>query len=247
MINKLFAVVAFAVALPLSSPAHAYIKCDKKQDEKAKKKCEKNMAKTIANQRKNTNALQPSALGEEFSFLDENNPLDTDDWYVGVREIGVKQVDEMNLSVAKVSATLRLAKYTGYINKTDKAAAAKLGGILLPKLRALETEAPALLNEVETLTAESANLISDNPTQALAIPKALGSLTTNLTKAVASIPGALTAIVPIAKGAAANAVSDVTGKVGDALNTATEAIDQATDAVNSAKETVNDAKEAIGE
>ena len=238
--TKLFTVLAFAVALPMSNPAHAYIKCDKKQDEKAKAKCEKSMAKTIANQRKNSKALQPSKLGEEFAFLDENNPLDTDDWYVGVRKIGVKQVDAMNVSVAKVTATLRLAKYTSYINKTDKAAAAKLGGILLPKLRALETEAPALLEKVQALAAESATLISENPAQTLVIPKALGSLTSNMTKAVASVPGALTAVVPIAKGAAAAAVSDAAAKVGDVINTANEAIEQATDAVNTAKEAVGE-------
>ena len=59
--TKFFAVMAFAIALPMSNPAHAYIKCDKKADAKAKKKCEKNMAKSIANQRKNSKALKPSA------------------------------------------------------------------------------------------------------------------------------------------------------------------------------------------
>ncbi len=245
--TKFFAVIAFAIALPMSNPAHAYIKCDKKEDAKAKKKCEKNMAKAIEKQRKNSNALKPSELGEEFAFLDENNPLDTDDWYVGVRKIGVKKVDSLSLSVAKVSATVRLAKYTGYINKTDKAAATKLGGILLPKLRALETEAPALLEKAQALAADSATLIQDNPSQALAIPKALGSLTTNMAKAAADIPGALTAIVPIAKGAAAAAVADVAGKVGDVVGKANEAIDQATDAVDGAKEAVEDAKEAVGQ
>ena len=30
--TKFFAVIAFAIALPMSNPAHAYIKCDKKED-----------------------------------------------------------------------------------------------------------------------------------------------------------------------------------------------------------------------
>ena len=94
-------------------------------------------------QRKSTTALKPSQLGDEFAYLDENNLFDSDDWYVGVGNIGVKKIDDLSLSVAKMSATVRLAKYTGYINKTDKAAATKLGGILLPKLEGLKADGEA--------------------------------------------------------------------------------------------------------
>jgi len=237
--SKFFAIIAFAVALPMSNPAHAYIKCDKKADAKAKKKCEKNMAKSIAKQRKGSTALKPSQLGDEFAFLDENNPFDTDDWYVGVSKIGVKKIDKLSMKVAKMSATVRLAKYTGYINKTDKAAASKLGGILLPKLQALQEDGQKLVEEIQGLVADPAALVQENPTAALKIPGALGKLATNSVKAVGDIPGALTAVVPIAGGAAAGAIAGAAAKVGDAA-------DQATGAVNDAKEAAADVKEAAG-
>ena len=48
--SKFFAIIAFAVALPMSNSAHAYIKCDKIEKESKKKKCEKKMAKSVARQ-----------------------------------------------------------------------------------------------------------------------------------------------------------------------------------------------------
>ncbi len=228
--SKFFAIIAFAIALPMSSPAHAYIKCDKKEDAKKKKKCEKNMAKSLAKQRKSTTPLKPSQLGDEFAYLDENNLFDSDDWYVGVGNIGVKKIDDLSLNVAKMSATVRLAKYTGYINKTDKAAATKLGGLLLPKLQGLKADGEALVAEIQGLVADPAALIQENPAAALKIPGALGKLAANSAKTVGDIPGALTAIAPIAKGAAAGAISNVAGQVGDAVNKASEAADSAKEA-----------------
>ena len=55
--KQALAVLAFAIALPLSSPAHAYIKCDKIEKASKKKKCEKKMDK-----KKAWEAIQPKLV-----------------------------------------------------------------------------------------------------------------------------------------------------------------------------------------
>ena len=228
--SKIFAVLAFAIALPMSNPAHAYIKCDEMADAKKKKKCEKNMSKSIAKARKNTKAIAPSALGESFGYLDSDNPLDTDDWYVGVGKIGVKKVDRLNKKVAKIAATVKLAKYAAHLNKTDKEAAAKLGGKLLPELVKLEQTAPEVLSSVQSLASNPQALLSANPSAALKIPGALAKTVTTATKAVADLPGAIGAITPIAKGAGdaaiGSAVDKATGAAGGALDAVKDAAGQ---------------------
>ena len=218
--SKFFAIIAFAIALPMSNPAHAYIKCDKKEDAKAKKKCEKNTAKRLEKQRKNTDPYVPSSLGSEFGYLDAENPLDTDDWYLGVKTTGIKQIDELSNTVAGMAATVRLTRYTAYINKTDKAAAQKLGGLLLPKLKGLKTEVEKVQKQLSEL---DPNTLVSNPMDA---PKAIGAIakmTATLAKTVTEIPAALGALGPVVKGAAAGAISNVAGQAADAVNTAKDA------------------------
>ena len=244
--SKFFAIVAFAVALPMSNPAHAYIKCDKKEDAKAKKKCEKNMDKSLAKQRANTTPYTPSTLGKAFSDLDgDNNPFNSDDFYFGEKNTGIKQVDAFTAKVNKVAATVKMAKYIGHLNKSDAAAATKLGGAILPELIKLKDEAPALVEEAQKLVGEAATLV-ENPMDA---PKALKALTgagATIGKAVGDIPGAIAAVKPIAGGAAAGAISNVAGQVGDAVNQATDAVNQATDAAKQATDAVDSVKDAAG-
>ncbi len=228
--SKFLAIFAFAVALPMSSPAHAFIKCDEMTDAKKQKKCEKKMAKNIAKARKGTSALAPSALGDSFEYLDGDNPLDTDDWYVGVGKIGVKKIDKLNKDVAKIAATVKLAKYAAHLNKTDKKAAAKLGGKLLPELIKLEKTAPAVLNSIQGLAGDPSALISANPSAALKIPGALAKSVGTATKAIGDLPGAIGAITPIAKGAGnaaiESAVDKATGAAGGALDAVKDAAGQ---------------------
>lgn len=229
--SKFFAIIAFAVALPLSTPAHAYIKCDKKEDPKKKKKCEKNMAKSLAKQRANTTPYAPSNLGSAFADLDgDNNPFNSDDFYLGERTTGIKKVDEFTAQVNKVAATVRMAKYIGHLNKTDSATAATLGGALLPELIALKDEAPKLVEEAQKLVGEAATLV-ENPMDAPKAIKALGGAAGTIGKAVGDIPGAITALKPIAGGAAAGAISG-------AVNKAAGAVQQASDAAGDVKEAV---------
>jgi len=237
--SKFFAIIAFAVALPMSNPAHAYIKCDKMEDAKKKKKCEKNTSKSLAKKRSNTTAYAPSNLGDAFAELDgDNNPFNSDDFYFGEQTTGIKKVDAFTGKVNKVAATVRMAKYIGHLNKTDAAAAAKLGGALLPGLIALKDEAPKLVDEAKKLAGEATTLV-DNPMDAPKAIKALGGAGATIGKAVADIPGAITALKPIAGGAAAGAISG-------AMDKAAGAVKQATDAAGDIKDAAGDVKEATG-
>jgi len=236
--TKLFAILALAIAIPMSNPAHAFIKCDKMDDAKKQKKCEKNTAKSLAKQRANSTAYAPSNLGEAFAGLDgDDNPFNSDDFYLGESTSGIKKVDAFSAQVNQVAATVRMAKYVGHLNKTDAAAAAKLGGALLPKLIALKDEAPKIVEEGQALVGDAANLV-ESPMDVPKALKALGGSVATVTKAVGDLPGAITAIQPIAGGAAASAISG-------AMDKAAGAVQQATDAASEAAGAVDDAKGAI--
>ena len=241
--NKILPIFAFVVAMPLSSPAHAsFIKCDKMSDAKKAKKCNKNTQKRLDKARKSTTAIKPSSLGKAFSYLDESNPLDTDDWYLGESTIGVKAVDDLTAQINKISATIKLAEYAGHLNETDKAAASKLGGALLPELIKLKDEAPKVVEKAQGLMADPAALIQDNPAAALKIPKALAGGVKNAVAAVAALPGATKAIGPIAKGAAGAAVGGAMDKVSGAVDKAKDAADTAKDAAGAAKDAADAVK-----
>ncbi len=224
--SKFFAIIAFAVALPMSNPAHAYIKCDKIDNAGKKKKCEKKMAKAVAKKRKGTTAFKPSQVGKQFAYLDGKNPLDSDDFYLGVKKTGIKDVDAITNQAVKMAAVIKLTKYTAHLNKSDKAAAAKLGNLLLPELKNLKNEGEVLQKKIGELDPSK---LASSP---MDIPKAAGALlkaTGTVVGAVGDVPGALTALGPIAKGAASSAAAG-------ALDKAKGAVDQAKDAADAAKE-----------
>ena len=229
--SKFFAIFAFAVALPMSNPAHAFIKCDKVENAKKQKKCTKKMTKSLAKARKSSTAMMPSAIGDQFSYLDAANPLDTDDWYLGVNSIGVKKIDNINKNVAKIAGTIRLAKYAAHLNATDKDAAAELGGKLLPELMKLKDSAPKVVEDIKKLASDPSALVKKNPKAALKIPGALAKAVTNAASAVTDLPGAIGAIEPIAKGAAGAALESAVDKAAGAVEGATDAVKDATEAV----------------
>jgi methyl-accepting chemotaxis protein len=240
--NKILAIFAFVVAMPLSSPAHAFIKCDKMSDAKKAKKCNKNTSKSLAKSRKSTTAVKPSSLGSAFSYLDAANPLDTDDWYIGESKIGVKAVDDLTAQINQIAATVQLAAYAGHLNQTDKAAASKLGGALLPELIKLKDEAPKVVEKAQALMGDPAALVKDNPAAALKIPKALAGGVKNIVAAVKALPGATKAIGPIAKGAAGAAAAGAMDKVSGAVDKAKDAADTAKDAAGAAKDAADAVK-----
>ncbi len=230
--SKFFAIIAFAVALPMSNPAHAYIKCDKIDNAGKKKKCEKKTAKAIAKKRKGTTAFKPSQIGKQFAYLDGKNPLDSDDFYLGVKTTGIKDVDAISNQAVKMAAIIKLTKYTAHLNKSDKAAASKLGGLLLPELKNLQKEGEELQKKIGELDPAS---LASSP---MDIPKAAGALlksTGTVVQAIGDVPGALKAIGPIAKGAAAGAAAGAMDKVKGATDAAKGAADQAKDAADAAK------------
>ena len=138
--TKFFAIVAFAVALPMSNSAHANIKCDKIEKAGKKAKCEKKMGKKLEKLRANTTPIKPSDVGSEFSYLDGKNPFNSDDFYLGYKESNFKEVTELSKKIASAKGLIKLTTYAGHLNKSDKAAAKKLGGKLLPRLQKLEEE-----------------------------------------------------------------------------------------------------------
>jgi hypothetical protein len=229
--SKFFAIFAFAVALPMSNSAHAFIKCDKVEDAKKQKKCTKKMTKSLAKARKGSTAMMPSAIGEQFSYLDAANPLDTDDWFLGVKSIGVKKIDNINKNVAQIAGTIRLANYAAHLNATDKDAAAELGGKLLPELMKLKESAPKVVDDIKALASDPSAMIKKNPKAAVKIPGALAKAVTNAVSAVADLPGAIGAIEPIAKGAAGAAIEGAMDKAAGAVEGATDAVKDATEAV----------------
>jgi hypothetical protein len=226
--NKFIAICAFALALPMATPAHASIKCDKVASKK-KKKCEKKFAKSIGKMRKGSTALKPSEIGGALAYLNANNPLDTDDFYVGVKKIGIKEVDALSTQVAKVAATVKLAKYIKHLNQNDKAAAKKLAAGLLPHLIALKDEAPKVIEMANELGAKAQDIVKSP----MDIPKVIGAVAKSVattTKAIGDLPGALAAIGPIAgasAGAAMNAAKGAaSGAAGDAMDKAKGAVGQ---------------------
>ncbi|MBC8454807.1 MAG: hypothetical protein H8D71_01220 [Deltaproteobacteria bacterium] len=226
--SKFFAIFAFAVALPMSNSAHAFIKCDTMEDAKKQKKCNKEMTKSVAKARKGSTAMMPSAIGEQFSYLDAANPLDTDDWFLGVKSIGVKKIDNINKDIAKIAGTIRLAKYAAHLNATDKDAAAELGGKLLPELIKLKDSAPKVVDDITKLNASK---LGKDPMEIAKIGKALVTAGFNAGKAVKDLPGAIGAIEPIAKGAAGAAVEGAMDKAAGAVEGATDAVKDAAEAV----------------
>ena len=223
--NKFLAICAFALAMPMSNPAFAYIKCDKKADAKKKKKCEKKMAKTLAKKRANTTPIKPSDVGSEFAYMDGGNIFDTDDWYLGMKKTGIKDIDAINQKVYAAKGLIRLTVYAGHLNKSDKAAAQKLGGKLAPRLAKMEEELNGITEEINKFDASKLSGMDAVKGGAALIKTGVDVVAT-----IAEVPGAVAALAPIVKGGAksavGNAVNQAKGAAGDAVNKAKNAAGQ---------------------
>jgi hypothetical protein len=215
--SKYLAILGLVLALPMSNPAHAFIKCDK-MDDKAKKKCEKSAQKALDKQRKNTDPYQPSVLGSEFASLDaeDKNPFNSDDFYLGTKSTGITAVDEFTAEVNLAAATVRMARYVGHLQKSDAAAASSLGGTLLPKLIALKDALPKIQEKGLGLAKDPKALVSSP----MEIPKAIAAVAgtvPTLAKMIGDLPGAIIAVKSIAGGAAGAAVEGAIDKATDAV------------------------------
>ena len=201
--KQFLAVLAFAIALPMSNPAHAYIKCDKIEKASKKKKCEKKMDKRLAKMRANQTPIKTSDVGKEFAYLDSKKLFESDDWFLGYKNSGYDDIDALNEKIARAKGVLRLARYAAYVNKTDKKAAKDLGGKLMPRLKNIQEELDAISAQLEKV-----NMEQYTGMDAMKANVALVESTAALATIVGEVPGALAALGPIVGGGLGDMVND---------------------------------------
>jgi hypothetical protein len=217
----LAALAATTVSFTFITPAQAgFSMCAGKEGSKLEK-CEVKALKNLAKRRTSTTAYKPSDLDKGFGHLDGDdvNPFNTDHHYFGVKDTGFEKLNEVAAAANKISAAVRMANYVGDLNKTDKAAAQKLGGTLLPILKGLDASVKDVTEQAKALAASPNDLVA-SPMELTKAVGAVGGIVTQLGGTAARIPGALTALMPIVKGAAAAAVENAVGDATDAVNDA---------------------------
>lgn len=227
---SLTALAVATLSFTLATPAYAgFAACAGKEGSKLEK-CEAKEVKSLAKLRANTTPYKPSDLDKGFASLDGDdvNPFNMDYHYFGVSDSGIKKLNDVANSANQLSAVVRMANYIGELNTTDAAAATELGGILLPHLEGLDAQVQEVSAKAKKLASNPNDLV-DSPME---VPKAVGAVGTivkQLASTATSAPGALKAIMPIAKGAGAaaaeQAVGDATGAAGDAVSEATESLE----------------------
>jgi len=224
------ALTAVVLSFTLAGPAQAgFAACDGKDGAKLEK-CEAKEIKNVGKLRAKTTAYKPSELDKAFEALDGDdvNPFNTDYHYFGVAEVKIEKLAELNASVNKVASAVRMANYIGELNATDASAAQDLGGKLLPILKALDEDIKSLTEQAQALAGSPNDLVS-SPMEVPAAVAATAKMISQLGATAASLPGALTAIVPIAQGAATaaveQAVGDATEAAGDAVKAVTDKVD----------------------
>lgn len=232
--NVKTALLGFALLAPaamFSTDAAAYAKCDKMDDEKKKAKCEKKEGKRISKLRAKTTPYVPSTLNDGLSSLDgeDANPFNMDDYYTPSYEpFGNENVDKVLGGVNKIDAALTMASYIGKLHKEGKSdEATKLASALLPELMKLKGEVEAIKKGIDGIKADPASVASD-PMQVPAILKGTGAAAAALPGLITELPKAVSAVTPLAKGAAAagvNAATDAAkGAAGDAAGKAADAV-----------------------
>lgn len=236
--NVKTALLGLALLVPASAysvDAHAYAKCDSLEDDKKKAKCEKKEAKRITKLRAKTTPFAPSALSDKFTDLDgeDANPFNSDDYYTASYEpLGIEAVDQVLGGVANIEAALTMATYVGALEKEGKSdEAKKLASALLPELVKMKDEINNIKEGVEKIKADPASLVKDNPMLA---PKVVGGATQALGKLpgiVTDLPKAVSAVKPLAGGAAGAAVEAGMDKANGAAGGAMDKVDAAKDAV----------------
>lgn len=190
-------------------------KCEAKEAKKA----EKEVAR-IAKLRASTTPFLPSKVHPDLANLDEAavNPLNSDEFYVGYKETGLAQVDEVLIEATRVMATVKMANWVGKVNQDgDGQRATKVATVLLPELIKLQDSVPTIQAKVQEIISNPTSVVQDDPMAALKVPKALGGVAGQLPKALSELPQVISAIEPIAKGAAAAGVNMATEKAAEAV------------------------------
>jgi hypothetical protein len=224
--NVKTALLGFALLAPAAlyaTDASAYAKCDGKEG-KDLEKCEKKESKRISKLRSKTTAFVPSSLNSGLADLDaeDANPFNMDDYYTPAYEpLGVEAADKVLGSVNTIDAALTMASYVGKLNKEGKTEeATKLASALLPELLKLKDEVKSIKEGIEQIKADPASLVKDNPMLAPKLVGATASALGQLPGMITELPKAVSAVKPLAKGAAAagvNAATDAAkGAAGDA-------------------------------
>lgn len=203
------------------------------EKESKKKKCEKKMDKKLAKMRANQTPIKTSDVGKEFAYLDSKKLFESDDWYLGYKETGFKDIEAVNKRVTAAKGLIRLTVYAGHLNKSDKKAAQKLGGKLMPRLKEIQTEFDGVRQQLNKV-----DMNQYAGMDAVKAGAAVASTTAQVAATLGEVPGALAAIGPVVGGG-------VGAMVGDAMKQAQGAINDAKGAVDDAKSAAEDAKKAV--
>lgn len=115
--------------------------------------CEK---KTLEKWRKKSPVLLPSKVDPSLAPLDKTNPLNTYRWYVGVpKPTGVKPVDQMARSFAKVQAVVTLGRYAAHLGQRGKLERAQtVATLLVPILGQTQQIATDLVDSVGQMASD---------------------------------------------------------------------------------------------
>jgi hypothetical protein len=229
------ALLGFALLAPVSmyaTDAAAFAKCDAMEDAKKQGKCEKKETKRVSKLRAKTTPMAPSALNAGLSSLDAEaaNPFNMDDYYTAAYEpMGIENVDKVLGGVSKIDAALKMANYIGTLHKDGKKDEAKtLASALLPELVKLKDEVKGIKEGIEGIKADPDSLAKDDKMKGLAIAKGAVAAAAQLPSLISDLPKAVSAIKPLAGGAAGAAVNAAKDKAGDAAG---DAAGKAKDAV----------------
>ena len=184
------------------------------------------MDKKLAKMRANLTPIKTSDVGKEFAYLNGQKLFESDDWYLGYKETGFKDIDAVNKQVTAAKGLIRLTVYAGHLNKSDKKAAQKLGGKLMPRLKEIQNELNGITEELNKV-----DMSQYEGMDAVKAGAAVAATTAQVAATLGEVPGALAAIGPVVGGG-------VGAMVGDAMN-------QAKGAINEAKSAAEDAKKAV--
>lgn len=228
-----------------ATDAAAFAKCDAMEDAKKQGKCVKKETKRVAKLRAKTTPMAPSALNAGLSSLDAEaaNPFNMDDYYTASYEpMGIANVDKVLGGVSKIDAALTMANYIGALHKDGKKDEAKtLATALLPELVKLKGEVESIKEGIDGIKADPAALAKDDPMKVPAIVKGAGAAAAALPGLITNLPKAVSAIKPLAGGAAGAAVNMAKDKAGAAAG---DAAAKAKDAAGAAGEAAAEVKDA---
>ena len=198
------ALFAIPAVVPTTADAADYQSCSHHSDAKKKKKCNKAQDKYLSRNKSGTKPFKPSKISEALAEYDEKtkNPFATDDWYLGVKKVGAKPIDNLVGEIDRAVALIKMARYVGYLDKNgEKAEAAKLAKVIVPELVALKDLVPTLQDKVGKVQAKLPKIIEKNPSIALKAPGILKDLLVDIATITKDLPGAIKAVKPLAKGA----------------------------------------------